>query len=81
MAKIEINPDKFIVAPFTELNSFINAIIEEKKPFMISAKLIKVECSSAYLEINNEVRKCNVNSLCYDRNINDLVYIDSRKLY
>jgi hypothetical protein len=78
--KIVINPDKFADGPLTELNNFINAIYEEKKPFLISAKLIKVNCDVAYLDINNEVKKCNINYLCYDR-YNDLVHVDSRNLY
>ena len=78
--KIAIDTDKFMTAPLTELNNLIESIYQEKKPFLISAKLIKVNCDVAYLDINNEVKKCNINYLCYDR-YNDLVHVDSRNLY
>jgi len=78
--KITINTEKFLSDPFAELNNFIDRIYQEKKPFLISAKLIKVNCDVAYLDINNEVKKCNINYCCFDLS-GKIVTVDSRKIY
>jgi len=82
--KIVIDPDKFATGPLTELNNFINAIYEEKKPFLISAKFIKVQCDNVYLEVNGEIKNININYCCFVRgqvvNGQDVI-IDSRNLY
>lgn len=82
--KIEMNPDKFAMYPMSELNEFINAIIDEKKPYLISAKFIKLECETVTLNVNDEIKKCNINRCLFVKNqVNpgDIVNVDSRNLY
>lgn len=82
--KIEMNPDKFALYPLDELNNFINAIVDEKKPYLISATFIKLECETVYLNVNGEIKKCNINRCLFVKNqVNsgNIVNVDSRNLY
>jgi hypothetical protein len=82
--KIEMNPDNFEMYPMTELNNFINAIIDEKKPYLISATFIKLECQTVSFNVNGEIKKCNINRCLFVKNqVNpgDIVNVDSRNLY
>jgi len=82
--KIEMNSDKFALYPLDELNNFINAIIDEKKPYLISATFIKLECQTVTFNVNGEIKKCNINRCLFVKNqVNpgDIVDVDSRNLY
>jgi hypothetical protein len=78
--KITINTEKFLSDPFAELNNFIDKIYQEKKPFLISAKFIKVQCDNVYLEVNGEIKNTNINYCCFDSS-GEIVTVDSRKIY
>ena len=82
--KIKMNSDNFALNPLSELNNFINAIYEEKKPYLISAKFIKVECDTTIIEVNNSkfrIHKRNYTFLPGILNPGDIVNVDSRNLY
>ena len=82
--KIEMNSDNFALNPLSELNNFINAIYEEKKPYLISAIFVKLECETVKLNVNGEIKKCNINRCLFVKNqVNpgDIVNVDSRNLY
>lgn len=82
--KILIDPDKFLAGPLTELNRLIESIIEEKRPYMITAKFIKVQCDNVYLDVNGQIKNININCCCFVKGQIDpgqLVQVDSRQLY